>query len=483
MDWIFRAIVFSIVVFSGCIDEAVAVLAGTLAKCDVEGSIDVPMVADNPCIRCFCRNSMVVCDVEKCGPLDCSLEDIINPPGECCPKCKHGKMCKMEDITYAHGQTWRHGCSQCECVNGENVCRVVPCEKKQIVCLQNFELKTPAGECCPRCVERESVCTVFGDPHYRTYDGKMFDFQGNCKYTLTKLCSDEAAFNIRVRNHVRLYENYAWTKMAAVQLNKTRIFLLQRMLVRVERKTVDLPYEHDGFNITIEDMSIVVRASNGIKIVWDGDSYLEVTVPAKLKTKLCGLCGNYNGDPSDDFIGKNGKRVHDSKEFGDQWRVGGKCLKPNRSNKPSPCLNPSVFSHKMLAHQECSFLFTPAFAKCREVLPVRPYYKACVTDVCDCPSNMQCSCEALIAYTKACARFNIVAEWKTPHFCGTPKCIYGSKYEKCMSACLRTCENPTADRNCNRPCVPGCECAPGLVLHKNRCVKFSRCKRLLQKRT
>src|SRR4029434_1221052 len=44
------------------------------------------------------------------------------------------------------------------------------------------------GLCCPHCLPRPATCIAFGDPHYRSFDGRMVNFQGSCTYVLTEDC-------------------------------------------------------------------------------------------------------------------------------------------------------------------------------------------------------------------------------------------------------------------------------------------------------
>ena len=66
-------------------------------------------------------------------------------------------------------------------------------------------------------VAGEGVCTVFGDPHYRTFDGKFYSFQGSCKYQLAADCVGHT-FSIRVTNDARGTRTSSWTRTVSIKV-------------------------------------------------------------------------------------------------------------------------------------------------------------------------------------------------------------------------------------------------------------------------
>ena len=39
----------------------------------------------------------------------------------------------------------------------------------------------------------------------------------------------------------------------------------------------------------------------GTKVMWNGKDQVTIVINPQLKGKTCGLCGNFNGNPHDDF--------------------------------------------------------------------------------------------------------------------------------------------------------------------------------------
>lgn len=152
------------------------------------------------------------------------------------------------------------------------------------------------------------MCTSFGDPHYQTFDGRMYNFQGKCKYVFAKDCATNN-FTIQVRNEGRHSRTFSWTKSVFLHYNGIEVALLQNLRVKVNGHAVGLPYADLKPDVYIakESYLITVNTAIGVQVVWDGDSYTEVHVPKRYRNKTCGFCGNFNGDASDDFQTPDGE--------------------------------------------------------------------------------------------------------------------------------------------------------------------------------
>ena len=87
----------------------------------------------------------------------------------------------------------------------------------------------------------EAVCAVFGDPHYRTFDGRIYNFQGMCNYILAEDCGNKVGnFSVRVRNEARMSEDFSWTKSVTVVLAGSRVNLLENFRVKVDRWELEI---------------------------------------------------------------------------------------------------------------------------------------------------------------------------------------------------------------------------------------------------
>ena len=74
---------------------------------------------------------------------------------------------------------WTDGCSErCECHAPNDLrCSAASCTPAQQCTIRNGQLG---------CFDALSTCTVWGDPHYNTFDGALVHFQGTCSYTITE---------------------------------------------------------------------------------------------------------------------------------------------------------------------------------------------------------------------------------------------------------------------------------------------------------
>lgn len=376
----------------------------------------------DPCTDCTCLNGTAVCTRHTCPVLTCGARALPPAPGKCCPECPQVEEAKAACVigrkTYQDGETWQlDACKSCECHGGEPRCAMERCPA--LTCPPDQTLRQLPGQCCQKCVDIDGICTVFGDPHYKTFDGKFYSFQGSCKYQLASDCVN-GTFSIRISNDARNTSHSSWTRTATLRIGATKINMGKKMRIKVNGHRVTLPHKINGVaEIARSNGSVLLKADIGIQMLWDGDGFLEVTVSSVYKGKLCGLCGNFNSKARDDMKTRDGRLLSDTWRFGSSWRVGGTRACTRRQRRPSP--NMYRQSKILKARRLCrGFHIYEAFTDCTTKVNPHNYQEACEVDARSC-SGTRCHCAAYRAYARECSRVGAEPrEWARVAWCEGP---------------------------------------------------------------
>lgn len=160
---------------------------------------DAASKCEKPCVEgCQCNNGFVLSG-DKCVPLaqcGCTYENRYYPPAD----------------AFWGDQTCTKKCS---CKSGQVTCTPTKCKASEVCQIQNG-----VRDCYPLSYNR---CVGSGDPHYLTFDGRRFDFQGTCTYYLSKVVdtSDTSLvpFEVLVKNENRgLNKVVSYTKTVEIKI-------------------------------------------------------------------------------------------------------------------------------------------------------------------------------------------------------------------------------------------------------------------------
>ncbi|GFN86187.1 kielin/chordin-like protein [Plakobranchus ocellatus] len=237
---------------------------------------------EDPCIVCTCNNGQVLCEMQECEPISCEdYEEAIVPEGQCCQICQAmpDASCFYQGNNFQPGEEWSADeCTICRCGGGQVTCNVRQCSRLQ--CKRDEAPMTTPGQCCPVCKKEPGTCLVFGDPHYRTFDGVTLHFQGTCRYIMAKDCQGDQ-FSVEVQHDSRgVRGEVAWAQNLTVMVAGAKIDLLQDLAVQVNGQSVTLPYLYEP-HILVEmtGKSVLLTTRLGLRVLWDGSHYGEISVP------------------------------------------------------------------------------------------------------------------------------------------------------------------------------------------------------------
>uniref|UniRef100_H9GQ52 Zonadhesin n=1 Tax=Anolis carolinensis TaxID=28377 RepID=H9GQ52_ANOCA len=329
----------------------------------------------------------------------------------------------------------------------------------------------------------QGICTISGDPHYTTYDGRLFHFMGTCTYLLSTVCnatSDLPTFRVQATNeHRGANKQVSYVKSVRVEVYGIEIVLLKARRVTVTGQRVTLPVSvaEDRVSVRLSGTFVLIQTDFGLSVRFDGNHHAEVSVPPSYYGYVCGLCGNYNGEASDDNLMPDGTSAGtDADKLGESWQV------PDAGDEG--CSNtgdPGECDKDLAAEAEkpssCGILTDPQgpFSPCHSKIPPEGFFESCVYDFCGTGGDTSTLCFALQSYADRCAQAGVNIAWRNNSFCSL-NCPPGSSYSPCTPSCPATCLDGPSEPGCpGQPCLEGCVCDDDLVLSGETCVPISQC--------
>ncbi|CAL8241748.1 unnamed protein product [Merluccius merluccius] len=420
-----------------------------------------PPGCQDVCVEgCVCNHGFILSD-DMCVLLkDCGCMD------------PHGSYHPAGDNWYMEGCMER-----CECLGGGLIrCHNTSCKPATESC----ELQGGEYDCIG--ITGMGICSVSGDPHYVSFDKRTHHYMGACSYTLTELCdptnSSLPDFSVHTQNeHRDSSRRVSYVRAVVVHVYGIDVVLGKGRVVQINGTQQTLPLIlTKGVQIYLSGKFVLLETAFGLSVRFDGNQHADVTLPKSYSGQLCGLCGNFNGQPGDDNIKPDGQPAATTNELGDSWAVPDK--RPDCTNGGGQEDCKKEVEEDAKKPTSCGMItdVNGIFAACHAVVPPAPYFENCVYDMCASDGKVVALCLSIDSYAVLCAAAGVSIAWRNNTFCPL-KCLPGSHYDPCGPACSQpSCQDPIASNaSCGRPCVEGCVCNTGLVLSGDKCVPPSQC--------
>ncbi|KAK9394606.1 IgGFc-binding protein-like [Crotalus adamanteus] len=387
--------------------------------------------------------------------------------------------CIYKDVTYKAGEEfWEDEDCQshctCDAKLGKAVCRKSSCQGKTKCRVVNGVRGCHAAS--------YSTCIGTGDPHYTTFDGKKYDFMGTCVYQLAGLCSKDpflTPFLVTVENNHRGNKAVSYTKVVTVEIYNFTISMSQEFpqKIQVNGIFVELPFSYENkLSVYQHGVHGFVETDFDLRVSFDWYSYARVIIPNSYANALCGLCGNANQDPNDDFLMKDGTQTEDEIQFANSWKVKDipDCSSGCTNNCPV-CSDADKQTYQGSSY--CGILTRKSgpFKQCHDAIDPQSYFDDCVYDTCVYQGHHEALCSAISSYVTACQTQGIqIGQWRSSSFCSI-SCPPNSHYELCGSGCPATCKSLLSAQKCDVPCTEACFCDSGFIRSGDQCVSKAKC--------
>ncbi|KAG7456027.1 hypothetical protein MATL_G00247310 [Megalops atlanticus] len=313
-------------------------------------------------------------------------------------------------------------------------------------------------------------CSLFGRDHVHTFDGVLYEFPGDCSYMLAGDCHHRS---------FSLLADFRHGKRKGVTVYLGEFFELHLSvdgrLTQGENR-LSLPYASSTIFVGTELGSYKLWSEEfGFEVKIDSSGNINLMLSKHHFNKTCGLCGNFNKMPEDDYMAQEGFLTETSYDFANSWALHGAGEPCKRVTAPSQTCNASREVTTDLMARCDSLRSSPSFLRCAHLVDPEAFAGLCEEDACHCGEDQACRCQAFLEYARSCASHGLPLHgWQAESQC-SPRCPVGMQYSECISPCSTTCQSLNIQEVCKEECVDGCSCPVGKVLEDDRCVEVSQC--------
>ncbi|XP_038568598.1 LOW QUALITY PROTEIN: mucin-2-like [Micropterus salmoides] len=367
-------------------------------------------------------------------------------------------------------------CTMARCIEN-NTIEIIPYECPPIENITCANGKKPVlvydEYFCCRHYACDCVCEGWGDPHYNTFDGLYYSYQGNCTYVLMEEIFPKHNLKIYIDNvFCDPTEDVSCPRSIIISYNGHVFTLINHNLVGAARlealkdgASLKLPYlpTQTGVKILNSGINLILEILRLNVVITFGITGFSVNLPFKnFGNNTQGHCGTCNNNQTDDCMLPGGQLVESCAVMADYWLT--KDISQPNCQIPSvlPTSKPEPPPTPCRPDSMCDLLKSSVFAECHPFVSPDNFHRGCVFDSCHV-SNPVVECTSLQTYAAVCAQAGVCIHWRNHTKLCASACPSNKVYKPCGPAEQPTCEDNPNELTMNFT-TEGCFCPEGMKL-------------------